>query len=70
MHYSLTDIQADFEINRLIVYQITAKTKLFTQTTDGRTDGQTSRTTTLGIFFQKKITKNVHEVMSSKETGE
>ena len=38
MHYPLTDIQADFEINRLIRYQVTAKKKLFTQT-----DRQTNR---------------------------
>ena len=29
MHYPLTDIQADFEINRLIRYQITAKRNYF-----------------------------------------
>ena len=40
MHYPLTDIHADFEINRPIRYQITPK-KLFPQTTDGRTDRRT-----------------------------
>ena len=29
LHYPLTDIQADFEINRLIRYQITAKRNYF-----------------------------------------
>ena len=38
MHYQLTDIQANFEINRPIRYQITAKKKLIPQTTDRRTD--------------------------------
>ena len=63
MHYPLTDIQADFEINRLVRYRNTAKRNYFhrrqtdRQTegqTDGRTDGQMSRTTTIGSFFQKK----------------
>ena len=63
MHYPLTDIQADFEINRLIRYQITVKRKYFhrrqtDRQTDGRhdrrTDGQTLRTTTIGSFFEKK----------------
>ena len=65
----LRDIQVDFEINRPIRYQITAKRKLFHGTTDGRangqvdkrtarqTDGQTWRTTTIGIFSKKKILK-------------
>ena len=62
MHYSLTDIQADFEINRPIRYQITAKRNYFhrrqtDRQTDGRTDGQTSRATTIGSFFRK--TKNL-----------
>ena len=35
MHYPLTDIQADFEINRSVRYR---EKKLFPQTTDGRTD--------------------------------
>ena len=64
MHYPLTDIEADFEINRPIRYLIAAKRKYFhrrqtdRQTdgrTDGRTDGQTSRTTTIASsFFRKK----------------
>ena len=66
MHYPLTDIQADFEINRLISYQITAKINYFHRRTDGRTarptdgrtdgqtNGQTSRTTTIGSFFEKR----------------
>ena len=63
MHYLLTDIQANFEINRPIRYQITEKGNYFhrrqidgqiDRQTDGRTDGQTSRTTTIGSFFQKK----------------
>ena len=72
MHYPLTDIQADFDINR----QITAKINYFhrrqtdgrtdrqtDRQTDGRTDGQTdgqmSRTRTIGSFFRKrKNTKN------------
>ena len=47
MQYPLTDIQANFEINRQIRYQITTKR---------RTDG----TLTIGSFFEKKkkITKN------------
>ena len=58
MHYTLTDIQADFEIHRPIRYQITAKRIYFhRRQTDGRTDRQTSRTTTIGIFFEKKEEK-------------
>ena len=41
MHYPLTDIQADFEINRLIRYQITEKRNYLHRQTDGRTDGRT-----------------------------
>ena len=37
IHYSITEIQDNFGIYRAIRYQISAK-KLFTQTTDGRTD--------------------------------
>ena len=44
MHYPLTDIQADFDINRLVRYQITQK-EIFPQTTDGRTEGRTDRRT-------------------------
>ena len=56
MHYPLTGIQADFEINRPVRYRNNAK-KNIPQTTDGRTtdgrttDGRTSRTTTIGSFF-------------------
>ena len=54
MHYPLMNIQTNFEINCLVRYQITAKKKkLFPKTVDGPTDGQTSRTTTIGIFFSK-----------------
>ena len=52
MHYPLTDIQADFEINQPVRYQITTKRNYF----HGRqTDGQRS-------FFSKKekATKKVH----------
>ena len=44
MHYPgpLTDIQADFEINRSVRYRNTAKRNYFhRRQTDGRTDGQT-----------------------------
>ena len=61
MHHSLADIQADFEINRPVRYQITAKRNYFyRRQTDIQTDGQTSRTTTIGSFFSKKekTTKN------------
>ena len=51
MHYPLTDIQADFEINRPVRYRNTAKRNYFHRR---QTDGQTSRTTTIGSFFQKK----------------
>ena len=55
MHYPLTDIQADFEINRPVRYQITAKRNYFhRRQTDGRTEGQTSRMTTIGSSFRKK----------------
>ena len=61
--YHLTDIQADFEFNRPVRYQNTAKINYFhgrltDRRTDGRTDGQTSRTT-IGSFSKKeKNTKN------------
>ena len=63
MHYHLTDIQADFEINRQDRYQITAKKIISTddrrtdRQTDGRHNGQTSRTTIV-IFFRKKKKNN------------
>ena len=48
MHYPLTDIQADFEINLPVRYRTTAKINYFrrrqtVRQTDGRTDGQTDR---------------------------
>ena len=57
MHYPQTDIQTDFEINRPVRYQFTAKRNYFHRR---QTDGQTSRTTTIGSFFRKKkkTTKN------------
>ena len=47
MHYPLTDIQADFDINQPIRYQITAKRNCFDRRqtdrlTDRQTDGQTN----------------------------
>ena len=50
MHYPPTDIQTDFENNRLGRYQVNAKKIVYTdgQTdrwTDGRTDGQTNKRT-------------------------
>ena len=53
MHYPIIDIQAEYEINRPIRYQITAK-KLFPQTTDGRTD--VAYDNNIGSFFEKRIT--------------
>ena len=50
MHYPLTDIQANFEINQPVRYAITAKKNYFHRR---QTDGQTSRTTTIGRFFEK-----------------
>ena len=52
----LTDIHAHFEINRPVRYRNTAKRNYFHR----RTDGQTSRTTTIGSFFEKrkKLLKN------------
>ena len=44
MHYPKTDIQAEIEINRPIRYQIIIL----------QTDGQTSRTTTIGSLFKKE----------------
>ena len=48
MHYPLTDIQADFEINRPIRNLIASKRNYFhrrqtDRQTDGRTDGRTDR---------------------------
>ena len=53
MHYTLTDIEGDFGINRPIRRQITAKKNYLHRRTDGQTDGQTSRTT-IGSFFEKR----------------
>ena len=54
MHYPTSNIQTEFEINRLIKNQITATIKYFPHATDGRTDGQTSHTTTIGSNFREK----------------
>ena len=44
MHYPLTDIQADFEINRAVRYRNTAKRNYFhRRQTDGRTDRRRAR---------------------------
>ena len=50
------DIQTDFEINRPIRYQITAKGSYF-WTDERQTNGQTDEqiTITIGIFFRKRI---------------
>ena len=61
MQYPLADIQADFEINRPVRYQNTAKRNYFHRRTDRRTDGQTSRTITIGIFLRKKNTKKYQD---------
>ena len=69
MHYPLTDIQADFGVNRPIRYQVTAKGNYLHRQTDGTTDGWTDRRTDRQIdaaydnnryfFFKKeKTTKN------------
>ena len=66
MHHPLTDIQADFEINRPLDIKVPRKKngtdgqtdRRTDGQTDRRTDGQTSRTTTIGSFFEKKTTKN------------
>ena len=59
MHYPLTDIQADFELNRPLGNELPRKEIISTdgrtdRRTDGQTDGQTSRTTTIGSFFEKR----------------
>ena len=48
MHYPLTNIQADFEINRPTIDIKLPQKEIID------TDGQTSRTTTIGSFFRKK----------------
>ena len=64
MHYPLTDIQANFEINRALDIKWPRKEVISTddrrhgRQTDGRTDGQTPRTTTIGSFFCQKTPKN------------
>ena len=46
MHSLLTDIQADFQINRLIRYQIRAKRKYFhRRQSDGKLGGRTEKRT-------------------------
>ena len=50
MHYPLTDIQADFEINWLVRYVITAKKEIIS-TDDGRTDVKHDKNR---YFFSKK----------------
>ena len=60
MHYPITNIQADFEINRPIRYQITVKRNY---STDDRLSGK-PRTTTIGSFFRKKITKNENDIVT------
>ena len=61
MHHPLTDIQADFEINRLTKYiKLPRKEIIDTDgQTDGRTDGRTNRRTDIAYynnryFFRKK----------------
>ena len=63
MHYQVTDMQADIELNRLIRYQITAKRNYLHR---GQTDGRTARRIdvrtdfaydNIRVFFRKKPTK-------------
>ena len=61
MHYHLIDIQADFEINRPIRYQITTN-KIFPETTDGLTE--TSRATIGSFCNKKKNKKNTENQMA------
>ena len=64
MHYLLTDIEADFEINRPVRHQITVKRNYFhRRQTDNQTDRQTDRLTNVTYennryIFEKKNTKN------------
>ena len=51
MHYPLTDIQVDFEINRPVRYRNTAKGNYFHRR------GQTSRTTTIGSLKKRNTIK-------------
>ena len=58
MHYPVTDIQADFEINRPVRYQMTAKRHYFRRRqTDRQPDGQT-RARQQYVVFSKKKSKN------------
>ena len=57
MHYHITDIQADFEINRPVRYQITTKRNYFHRRTDRRTDRRRVRQQYV-VFLKKKNTKN------------
>ena len=64
MHYPLTYIQADFEINRPIRYHITAKRNYFHRLqTDGQTDG---RTETDGQTDRRRV-RQQKVVFSKKE---
>ena len=55
MHYPLTDIQADFESNRPVRYQITTKKNYFHRLqTDGRRDVAYDNNM---YFFRKKEKK-------------
>ena len=62
LHHPITDIQANFGINRPIRYQITVKKKVFTHT-DGRTDRR--RVRQLVFFSQKKITNNINHIANA-----
>ena len=66
MHHPLTDIQADLDINMPVRYQIIAKRNYFNGLTDGQTVGHTSRTTTIGSFFEKKINKKRMKCIRTK----
>ena len=54
MHHSTPNNCVEFETNRLVSYSATAFQSIFLRATDRRTDGQTSRVTTYGSFFQKE----------------
>ena len=74
MHYPISNIQVEFENNRLIRYQITRKE--IVSTDDRRTYGQTSRLSTIDSFFKerKKLLKNYEMVVlysvASAERGD
>ena len=61
MHYPLTDIQADFEINRSIRYQVTAKIHYLHRRTDKWTDRRTGGQYV--VFIEKNIKNNKNEYM-------